>query len=948
MMHAQPSLVTRGLFAGSGEMAARMAAHDWSATPLGPPSTWPTALTTLVGIMLGSKQPMFVAWGADRTMLYNDGYAAVMGGKHPGALGSNLLQVWSDIRGDLQPLVDQVDAGESVNLDDLTLITTRNGFPEETHFAFSYTPVRDETGRVAGLFCPCTEITGQVMAERELRAERDRSQGILASMNEGFALLDSAFRVIDINAEGLRLEARPASEIIGRTHWEAWPGSEESDLGQFYKTAMRDRVAATYEHRYTWPDGREAWLEVRAYPSGDGLALFFRDVSERRRAEEAVRESEDHYRHAVELNPQTVWTSGPDGQLDRVGQRWTEWTGTSGLGDSWGEAIHPDDLQPSIEAWTRSVTTGEPYHIEHRVRMQDGVYHWMLSRAYPRRDEAGRVVKWYGTTEDVNEQKLAETALEVSEARFQAIVDSIDQMIWSTRPDGHHDYFNQRWYEFTGMPAGSTEGEGWSEMFHPTTRREHGRPGDTASRQASPTTSSIGFGTIRGSTVGCSAAPRPCATSRGGSRAGSAPAPISRTSSPLATCWPARGGVGAPRRRAHGRARSGLAALAGPPGRRRNGWVTGGRQRGMDRAPRLGGAGVGWLELREVHPSRRPGGHARGVCRIFHEPLTRPYEYRLRHKDGTFRRFAWTAVLQDGRIYASGRHTTFEHEQAEALHLAEDALRQAQKMEAVGQLTGGIAHDFNNLLAGIVGSLDLMQMRITQGRTEDIERYAKAAMSSAQRAAALTHRLLAFSRRQPLDPKPVNANQLVTGMEDLLRRSIGPLHALEFVTAGGLWTTLCDPNQLESAILNLAINARDAMPDGGKLTIETCNAHLDSAYAASSRDVTPGAVYLHLSDRHRHRHGAGRDPEGVRTLLHHQAARPGHRPRPVDGLRLRQAERRARQDLLGGRPGHDGQDLPAASSRGCRPRRARRFNPGPRHQGAGRNGPGRGRRTGHP
>jgi PAS domain S-box-containing protein len=170
----------------------------------------------------------------------------------------------------------------------------------------------------------------------------------------------------------------------------------------------------------------------------------------------------------------------------------------------------------------------------------------------------------------------------------------------------------------------------------------------------------------------------------------------------------------------------------------------------------------------------------------------------------------------------------------------EEALRQAQKMEAVGQLTGGIAHDFNNLLAGIVGSLDLMQTRISQGRTDAIERYAKAAMSSAQRAAALTHRLLAFARRQPLDPKPLNANQLITSMEDLLRRTIGPLHALEFVTAGGLWTTLCDPNQLESAILNLAINGRDAMPDGGKLTIETCNAHLDDAYAAAQRDVTPG------------------------------------------------------------------------------------------------------------
>lgn len=174
------------------------------------------------------------------------------------------------------------------------------------------------------------------------------------------------------------------------------------------------------------------------------------------------------------------------------------------------------------------------------------------------------------------------------------------------------------------------------------------------------------------------------------------------------------------------------------------------------------------------------------------------------------------------------------------LEKANEALRQSQKMEAIGQLTGGIAHDFNNLLTGIIGSLDLMQRRIRQGKLAEVERFSTVAMTSANRAAALTHRLLAFARRQPLDPKPVNANRLVASMEELLRRTIGEAIELEIVTAGGLWTTLCDPHQLESAILNLVINGRDAMPEGGKLTIETCNAHLDSVYAAKQRDVTPG------------------------------------------------------------------------------------------------------------
>ncbi|MEO8925567.1 MAG: response regulator [Caulobacteraceae bacterium] len=171
---------------------------------------------------------------------------------------------------------------------------------------------------------------------------------------------------------------------------------------------------------------------------------------------------------------------------------------------------------------------------------------------------------------------------------------------------------------------------------------------------------------------------------------------------------------------------------------------------------------------------------------------------------------------------------------------AEEALRQAHKMEAVGQLTGGIAHDFNNLLQSIVGSLDLLGRRVGEGRTAGIERFVAAAMDSAQRAAALTHRLLAFSRRQPLDPKPLDMNPLVASMEELLRRTMGEDIEIELGLAEGLWPTLCDRNQLESALLNLAINARDAMPGGGRLTIETCNAPLTDAEAAAERDLTPG------------------------------------------------------------------------------------------------------------
>jgi PAS domain S-box-containing protein len=215
------------------------------------------------------------------------------------------------------------------------------------------------------------------------------------------------------------------------------------------------------------------------------------------------------------------------------------------------------------------------------------------------------------------------------------------------------------------------------------------------------------------------------------------------------------------------------------------------------------------------------------------------FENRFRHRDGSYRWLSWTGVPDQDHIYAVARDVTAEKAATERLKAAEEALRQSQKMEAVGQLTGGIAHDFNNLLTGIVGSLDLLQTRLHQGRTENVARYINAAMTSANRAAALTHRLLAFARRQPLIPKSVDVNQLVVSLEDLLRRTIGETIDLGIVAADNLWGTLCDPNQLESALLNLAINARDAMRDGGKLTITTSNARFEGV-TADSPALAPG------------------------------------------------------------------------------------------------------------
>lgn len=186
----------------------------------------------------------------------------------------------------------------------------------------------------------------------------------------------------------------------------------------------------------------------------------------------------------------------------------------------------------------------------------------------------------------------------------------------------------------------------------------------------------------------------------------------------------------------------------------------------------------------------------------------------------------------------------------------EASLRQSQKMEAVGQLTGGLAHDFNNLLTGISGSLELTRARLSQGKADSVDRYITTAQEAVKRAAALTHRLLAFSRRQALEPKPTNVNRLVTGMEELIRRTVGPAIDVEVVGAGGLWSTLVDPNQLENALLNLCLNARDAMPQGGRLTVETANRWLDER-GARDHDIAPGQyISLCVTDT-----GTGMEPD---------------------------------------------------------------------------------------
>ncbi|MDR9863242.1 MULTISPECIES: hybrid sensor histidine kinase/response regulator [Pseudomonas] len=295
----------------------------------------------------------------------------------------------------------------------------------------------------------------------------------------------------------------------------------------------------------------------------------------------------------------------------------------------------------------------------------------------------------------------------------------------------------------------------------------------------------------------------------------------------------------------------------------------------FDLDPKLGRHGLSLEQVvMSVHPEDRDG----LTCAI-NEAIARggaySHQYRVRRADG---KYNW--IEANGRVECATdgtplrfpgvlidvehrRNVEEERDRANAalralndtleqrvlartadLMQAEEKLRQSQKMEAVGQLTGGLAHDFNNLLAGISAALELMHKRIAQGRFKDVDKYMVTAQGATKRAAALTHRLLAFSRRQTLDPRPTDVNSLIVGMTELIQRTVGPSIRLNTVAAPGLWNALVDASQLENALLNLCINARDAMPDGGRITVETANRSIESE-SARALDM-PAGEYLCL------------------------------------------------------------------------------------------------------
>ncbi len=600
--------------------------------------------------------------------------------------------------------------------------------------------------------------------------------------------------------------------------------------------------------------------------------------------ERAIGDTEVRYRLAAKATNDAVW----DWDLDSDHVLWNDaleqayghpLASIECTGDWWLAHIHPDD-RGRIDASIHAVLDGgqTAWNDEYRFRRVDGSYAEILDRGHVIRDEHGRAVRMIGAMLDLTRVRAAEAALRQSEERFSAILQTIEAafaivQVKFDADDRPVDYqfveVNPAFERQTGVDLHGK----WVTEFAPELERfwfdAYGHVAKTG-EPASFESYAQAFGRwfdVRAVRVGAPADRRIAILFNDVTQRHDAEDRL-RVSESLA-----RENV----------QRVQLALAAGAIIGTWN-WdlrtdrftVDEGFARGFGLDPALGRERLSLEQIiTSVHPEDRPGLIA-AIDEVIARGGAYAHQYRVRRADG---RYYW--IEANGRVDHSPEgialsfpgvlidvedRRSIEAERdrataalralndtlelrvaeltAELIH-AEEKLRQSQKMEAVGQLTGGLAHDFNNLLAGISGALDLMGMRIAQGRLNDIDKYMLAAQSAAKRAAALTHRLLAFSRRQTLDPRPLDVNLLVEGMTELIQRTVGPSILVETVSAPDLWPASVDASQLENAILNLCINSRDAMPDGGRIIIETANQWLD-AEAALANDL-PAGEYLSLT-----------------------------------------------------------------------------------------------------
>jgi PAS domain S-box-containing protein len=890
---------------GGSEMARLIRAHDWSRS-LGSPATWPTSLKTTVSLMLHSPVPLVLLWGADGIMIYNDAYGVFAGNRHPGLLGSKVLEGWPEAA-ELNSRVMAVGmAGGTLEFKDHELALNRRGRPETAWMDLFYSPVVAENGMPGGVIAVVVETTDRVLARRETAAQRERLAQMFQDAPSFMAQLDGPEHVYAFtNNAYQRLIAR--RDVLGRRIRDALPEIADQGffdlLDQVYRSGKGFRGHAVPVTLVGEPGAtpQRRLLDFIYQPVRDGsgtvTGIFVEgiDVTESAEALAALKANAERLRFFDALGREAAKSHDADAVLATTTRMVGEYLGVSvcayadmdadqdgfTIRGDWSAAGSPSivghyrladfgrkavgelragrplvigdnrkELAPdeaaAFQALGISATICMPLVKEGRLIALMAIHQktphaWTENELAVIREVTER--SWAHIERVRSQAQSRESAERLHLAAEAAQIGTFD-----FNPITRELKWDDRCKALFGLPPDAAI---TYETFLAFVQPEDRERTDAAVRRAvtapEPTSFELEYRIVRsdGTERWIHATGR---TLSEGGRAVRFIGTVMDISEQKRVEFLLR--ASEEQFRTMAQAVPNHVWTANADGEIE--WVND-QVYAYTGAPRGTFSGRGWsriVHMDDLAGAERRWGRAVATGETFQT------EYRLRRADGQWR---WhlaraVAIKEDGGSVTRwiGTDTDIQDqkdvnatlelrvaERTGQLRQAEEALRQSQKMEAVGQLTGGIAHDFNNLLQAITGSLERVQHRVATGRYAEIDRFLKASMEAASRAAALTHRLLAFSRRQTLDPRPTDVNRLIGSMEELITRTMGPAVTVEVVGAVGLWPIRVDGSQLENSLLNLCINARDAMPDGGRLTIETANKWLDEN-ASRERDMPPG------------------------------------------------------------------------------------------------------------
>ena len=861
---------------GNGTLATLVREADWTASPLGPACTWPKTLRTVLDLVLSAEVQIAVFWGPEYLAFYNDAYRTSLGKKHPEVLGKTATLHWTALWHGLEPQLAGVRAsGNTFTARDSPFVIDREGRLEQVFFDLSYSAVWDEAGDVAGVMCILNETTARVRREHApvgsefaLGDEKKFTPLLVNADSQGLYAVDREGITTRCNVALMRMLGYATEKKVLRhnlreeTHHALADGSHARELEcpiyRTAQTAQTGKLAQVTGEVFFRKDGSPLSLDCRVAPllrdeKLQSAVCTLVDTREHLLGQKLQKfqgktargwlESPDQLRLAQEAGGIGVFLL--DVQTDTITPS-AEFCRLFGLPLS--DVLHTSQIECLFDPATVGLTSSPAsrrsgdmaLNVEYRIKRADsGALRWISRRAEFIRDGAGKPLWMRGVVQDVTKCKNTEATLRGSEARFRALAQAIPNQLWTASGDGQLDWVNQKALDYSGLSEATLAGSGWMNSVHPEDRLRVGaewqRTLESGQRYETEVRLLRRDGIYRWHLVRA----LPLVTGEitrwlGSNTDIEDQKALQQALSELSVNLEQRV---ADRTRDLDRmwrlstdlilicGRNGLVTAANPAWKKVLGWEL----------PAL----VGMPVLRLVHQDDRASTLAKTGA-FAESLLTQRFENRCRHKDGSYRLISWVTVPDNGMIHAVGRDISGEREAAQALRETQDRLRQSQKMEALGHLTGGIAHDFNNLLQGISGSIDVVRRRLAAGRRDDVDRFMDAATHSARGAAALIHRLLAFARRQSLDSRRVEISALVLSMEELLRRTLGTHISLRVLPGEGVWAAKSDENQLESAVLNLAINARDAMPGGGTLTIATANVTLDESYTDAHEGLHAG------------------------------------------------------------------------------------------------------------